>query len=403
MLRTDRLSLALAAMLAFMGTRPMVAQGPPILPSTHVVLAGPLSLYPTIALRDAGTDSNVYNEAAAPKEDFTYKVSPGVYAVLPIGRSRVIGRAMGDFVYYRTYKDQQSVNAVAEGRYEVSQGRVRPFASLGYDSLRERPDREIDARVRWNRSTLMMGGDVQLTPITALTGWVQRQTMTWDPGQEYLGVPLARELDSTIDVAAFGARYRLSPLTTILVTAELQRDRFELSPGRDANSIRIGPSIELADGGAIFGYVRAGYRRYTPLNKVFEGYTGPAVTAGVRYTIPDYTRLYVEGGRDVRNSFDPLQPYYLETGLGLKVIQRLVGPIEGIGVVERWNLRHQRLSDVAFDGRREDTTTLGGGVGFLVNDQLELTFVIDRTRRSSTELWRNYEQHRVLFSATYGL
>ncbi|HET9358423.1 MAG TPA: hypothetical protein VFO58_01675, partial [Vicinamibacterales bacterium] len=54
----------------------LAAQAPPILPSTTLVQAGRASLYPTVSLQDVGTDSNVYLDSVAPKEDFTYTLTP---------------------------------------------------------------------------------------------------------------------------------------------------------------------------------------------------------------------------------------------------------------------------------------------------------------------------------------
>ena len=167
-----RLSAAGVAIMAMLCVSPAGAQGPPILPSTRVVQAGPASLYPAISLRDVGTDSNVYNDGAVPRDDFTYSVTPRLYAVVPIGGTRFIGTGTGDFVYYRTYKDQQSVNAFLEGRYEVVEARFRPFAEFSYATHRERQGFEIDIRARQAQSTLTLGAEVELTPITSLTGWV---------------------------------------------------------------------------------------------------------------------------------------------------------------------------------------------------------------------------------------
>jgi hypothetical protein len=86
------------------------------------------------------------------------------------------------------------------------------------------------------------------------------------------------------------------------------------------------------------------------------------------------------------------------------VTQQIAGPFELIGMAESWQLRYQRLGGADFDGRHEDTRIIGAGVGLLVNPELEVTFTIDRTERTSSEPdGRNYERHRVLASVTYGL
>ena len=127
-----------AALLTLWSVSSTFAQTSPILPETHIVQAGPVSFYPTIALRDAGTDSNVYNDATGPKGDFTYSIVPRLYVVAPIGNTRFVGTGFGDLTYFQTYTDQQSISASFEVRYEVTSPGFRPFATAGFGDRRER-------------------------------------------------------------------------------------------------------------------------------------------------------------------------------------------------------------------------------------------------------------------------
>src|SRR5688500_20178532 len=92
------------------------AQGSPILPSTRVITAGPMSLYPQIALRDAGTDSNVYVDSSNPRSDLTYSLIPRLYALMPIGNTRFVGTGRADLIYYETSEDQPALTALFERR-----------------------------------------------------------------------------------------------------------------------------------------------------------------------------------------------------------------------------------------------------------------------------------------------
>jgi hypothetical protein len=361
-------------------------------------------LYPVIALRNVGTDSNVYNDGIAPREDFTYSVTPKLYVVMPIGGTRVIGQGAGDFVYFRTYKDQQSANGYFDGRYEVVEARIRPFASASLATHRERQSLEIDERARQTQTAMTLGTDLELTAKTSLTGWVRRERTSWDRSAYYMGVSLAEQLNSTTDFLAAGARVRLTPFTRLIAVAEIQRDRFETTPERDADSLRLAPSLEFENGAAISGQARAGYRVFKPLNPELAEYSGLVASAGLGYSFIDYTRITVDLDRDVKYSYDPVQPYYLESSLRLKVIQRIAGPFEAIAIGERWRLRYQRVGGSSFDGRQEDTTTVGAGVGVRLSREMALTFTAERTRRTSTEpVGRNYERRRVLASISYGL
>jgi len=170
------------------------------------------------------------------------------------------------------------------------------------------------------------------------------------------GVSLAEQLNSTTDIAAGGARLRLTPFTSIVALAEVQRDRFESSPEKDADSLRIAPYVEFDNGAAVVGRARAGYRAFRPVHSSVAGYDGPVASVTLGLRVLDRLRGRLDGGRDVRFSYDPFQPFYLETGLLFEIRYRVAGPFELIGMGERWQLRHQRIGGASFDGRRENTS-----------------------------------------------
>jgi len=375
-----------------------------IVPSTRVFTAGPISLYPQVALRDTGTDSNVYLDSSSPRSDLTYSLTPRLYAVVPIGHTRFVGTGTGDLVYYRTYEDQRSLTAVLEGRYELTSPGFRPFVEMGFASRGDRVGLEIDTRARHTQSTVMTGADVDVTPMTALTAWVGHSASAYDRDQEYVSFILADQLNHTRDTVAAGARFHVTSLTTVLLAADFERDRFELAPLRNADSFRVGPAIALDTGAALTGNAKGGFRAFKPRYPNVPSYRGFVGTARLHYVLPDIVKLDLEANRDLAYSYDPVQPYYMESGGRLTATQRVLGPLELIGIAERREIRNQRIGGTAFDGRREVTTSLGGGFGIQVQNQMRFTFTYEHTQRTSTEpVGRDYERTRVLGSISYGL
>ena len=390
--------------VALLSAHEAAAQENFILPSTRVFMAGPASFYPQIALRDTGTDSTVYLDSSNPRSDLTYAVTPRVYAVVPIGNTRFIGTGTGDLVYYRTYSDQRSLTAVLEGRYELTSPGFRPFVEVGFASRGDRMGFEIDQRARHTQTTVIAGADIDVTSMTALTGWVGRSATAYDENQQYVGVMLADQLNHSRDTAAAGARFRVTPLTTVLMAAEFERDRFDLAPLRNADSFRIGPAIAVDTGAALTGNAKGGFRTFTPSYPEVPSFRGFVGTARLHYVLPDLVKLDLEANRDLSYSYDPVQPYYMESGGRLTAEQRIFGPFELIGIAERREIRSQRIGGRAFDGRRELTTSLGGGFAIKVQNQTRFTFTYERAERTSSEsVSRNYERTRVLGSISYGL
>jgi hypothetical protein len=380
------------------------AQGSPILPETRPILAGPVTFYPTIALRNTGMDSNVFNDTTGPRGDFTYSVTPRLFVVAPIANTRFIGRALGTFTDFRTYKDQRSFGGLFDGRYEVTSPGFRPFASVGFADRRERRGFEIDARVRQRQTFASIGLDVDVTAITALTAWVTRTTTAWDRNERYLGVGLADQLDYSATSLAGGARFKVTPLTTVTAAAEVGQDRFQRSPLRDADSLRVGPSVDFDSSAAITGHLRADYRSFRPLSPTVAEYRGLTAFADIRYLFRDWIEVKVDANRDVDYSYDPLEPYYLEMGGRLTVTQRVVGPFGVIGIAERWNIHHQQVfGGPEFDGRLDTTTSVGAGLAIQKSKQVRFELVYQHTsRRSSAPGWREYERQQIFASAIYG-
>jgi hypothetical protein len=382
----------------------LAAQSEPSLPAVPPIQAGPVALYPTIVLRDIGIDSNIFNESSGPKDDFTFTVNPRLRAALQVGAARLIGTSSADFVYYRTYRDQQSTNGEFGGRIEAVSTRLQPFASASWLQTSDRSGYEIDARATRAQAFFMAGTDFEVTAVTELTAWVRRDRQTYAAGEQFMGVDLGDQLDYTTDLAAAGAKIAVTPITTLTVAVEVQRDRFETSPMRDSDSVRIAPSLQFGVDAAITGSVSAGYRDFNPHDPQLPRYRGFIVAAGASYTLLGVTRFDVQANRDVMYSFDATQPYYLGAGGALTISQRIAGPFDVIGLGSRQRLRYQQLGGALLEGGVETTRTVGGGIGIRVGEHLRVTITYDRTQRKSSEAsGRDYSRSRVLSSVNYGL
>jgi hypothetical protein len=399
-----RRAAAAAALMLFGGIPSVAAQSEPALNDVPPIQAGPVALYPTIVLRDVGIDSNVFNESTDPKDDFTFTVIPGLRASIGQGAVRFIGKGSAGFVYYQTYSEQQSTNGDFEARVETTSMKLRPFASASWLQTNDRSGYEIDARARRAQNSLMAGTDFELTAITALTAWVRRDRKTYADGEQFMGVDLAQELNSTTQLAALGAKFAVTPITTLTVAAELQQDRFDTSPIRDADSLRVAPTLAFGVDAAITGHVSAGYRDFNPHDPLLPRFRGFIMSAGASYTLLGVTRFDVQANRDVTYSYDPAHPYYLGAGGFLTISQRIGGPFDIIGLGGRQRLRFQDVGALQFEGDVETTRTLGGGIGIRVGDHLRVTVTYDRTQRISTDSSaRDYTRSRVLSSVHYGL
>ena len=126
-------------------------------------------------------------------------------------------------------------------------GRRRADSSVrlgDFATHRERQGLEIDARARQTQTMVTFGSDVELTPSDVADAWVRRENTSWDHDEQYLGVSLAEQLNSTADILAAGARFRLTPFTS--------SDRGRGNPARSFRDV-AGPRCRQLESGAIGG------------------------------------------------------------------------------------------------------------------------------------------------------
>lgn len=408
--RRGRGALLLAAALLPAAT-PAGAQSAPALaapsaaelPPDAPVRLGTLSLYPALEIGVFGVDSNVFNEAVNPKDDFSSTVNPRMIGAWELGSLLVVGAGAGNLVYYRTYKDEQSANGLVSGRVELVSTRLRPFVTAGYLRSKERTGYEIDVRARRDETAVSAGADFEVTAITWLTAWVQRNRLEYASGEQANGVQLSSQLNRTTEVAAAGAKFSLTPLTTLVVAGEIQHDRFERSPLRDADSFRLTPTFQFAPSAAISGRVGLGYRRFRPKDRNLPEYQGFVASVNAGFTVLGRTTFQVTANRDVDYSVDALTPYYVGAGGRVTVSQRIAGPFDIIGVGGWQRLSYRGVARGREIARTETTKTAGGGVGIRFNIDLRLAVTYEYTQRdSSVPGIRIYDRRRVLGVLNYG-
>jgi hypothetical protein len=361
---------------------------------------GTLQIYPSISLREIGVDSNIYNESVVVREDFTYTVAPGLMAEQPLGNSHLVGTGDLGFVFFRQQKDQQSLNSSASGLFEVQTGRVRPSITAGFARARQRSG-DIDTRALSVSTNGRAGVEVGISGITSFTGWVLRNKTAFAEGERFDGSSLSDELDRRTTTFAAGVRLDLTPLTSVVAAAELEQTRFTEARYRDSDSLKIAPTVRFAEGAIINGQASLGFRDFRSVSGVLPPFRGLIAGGALRYSLMNVTRFEVRATRDLSYSYDNLYPYYLESGGQVTVSQRVVGPLEAIGLAGRRVLDYEPIDPREVE-RVETIRLWGGGFGVRVDDNMRFTLTIDREKRATTGTdRREYERTRVFAALDY--
>jgi len=214
----------------------------------------------------------------------------------------------------------------------------------------------------------------------------------FDENEVFLGTNLNDELSRTVTTALLTARHELTPLTSVTVELGRQQERFDFSPLRDADSTQVRIGLRFEPFALVSGVAQVGYRDYAPLSSDLPRYTGSIASVNLTYVVLGATRLGLLIGRDIEQSFDFNQPYYLQTGFTASIGQQIYGPLDVQGRFGGQRLAYRdRAGSVAVQDREDTIRAYGGGIGYRLGRDLRIGFNVDQQKRESLIDDRRYE------------
>ena len=367
---------------------------------------GPLALTPTLALVNAGIDTNVFNEPtqAAPKRDFTMTFQPKADWWLRMGRTWLLGNVSEGLVYYNRYASERSTSGLYKAGWLVPLARFTFQAGGSYLTTRDRPGFEIDARSR--RTELGGDGNLEIRAFSKTFMGIKGkwQKVSYDDAAVFLGENLHVQLNRTVTSGAVTFRHQITPLTSVTFDVGREQARFEFSPLRDADSTQIVAGVKFDPFALLKGSATVGYRDFEPLTPGVPSYRGSTAAIDLAYVALTSTKISVRGLRDVQYSYDVNQPYYLETGITGELMQQLFGPVDVVGRVgiARLDYRDRVGASVPVANRLDTMHIYGGGVGYRVGKEIRIGFNVDQQKRDSHVPLQQYEGLRYGTSVTYG-
>ncbi len=396
----------IAIMLVLGGVRGAVAQPgmPPPDPSAPArVQLGPIGLRPALILREVGYDSNVLNEKTGDEGDFTATIGARLDVGVRLSKVAATYNTFYEYLYFKQLADERGSNRGVEGRADFLLGRLRPHVIAGIKSSHDRPSPEIDARALRQVSTIGLGLSATTLSRTTLSVAYRRNATQFAEGETFRGVDLAEELDERAHAITYGADFELSPLTTIAVHGEELRERFTLSPDRDANSHRYGVTALLNPLALISGRATIGLAAFRPASALERDFTGLVAAISVGYAFGGDSRLGLTVDRDIRHSYVEDTPYYVATGMRVTYGRRLIRNFDG-ELMAGWDriAYDARLDASSTSGGHDRVATYGGGVAVRLSDQTRIGINFDYTSRSSPIDSREYARGRLLATVNYG-
>ena len=361
---------------------------------------GPFAINPSLSVVDVGVDTNVFNEVSNPKSDFTAVFRPAADMWLQSGRVGLNARAQVSWNYFQHYASERYAGTDDRIRLEVQGSRFTPFGAASFLSTRDRISAEVDARVRRNEWTAGGGADVnlgaKLTARVAANRFEARYNQAEGVGS------FAAALDRREDWVGGSLRYRLTPLTTLVTDITGQMNRFVYESSRDADTLTILPGVEFDRAALVSGRGFVGYRRFDFLDPALEDFRGVVASVDLAYVLRSSTRFGFTADRNVEYSFDLVQPYFVSSGLGLRVTQQITERWSVSGYVSRRSLDYRAPLPAALVPPRTDRVNyLSGTLGARISARTRVEGTAFYQRRSSIQIRREFDGLRIVSSLIY--
>jgi hypothetical protein len=363
---------------------------------------GPFQLKPRLAFTNIGVEYNVFNENENPKRDFTFTAAPDVEVSVHPGRLRLAFLSGSEFVYFQKYESERSVNHSFGGRVDLDLNILKPFFSATSAHTSARPSSEIDVRARHHPQSYSAGTVLKVASRTSMTFTGRLSTEVYDQGVEFRGEDLSTALDNKTTGYEASLNLELTPFTTLSLVAGNEELRFDHSPIRDADSLRITPTVTFSPLGQITGSASVGYRRFNGLDPSLPDYTGLVSTGTIGILMGGKYKLETTFTRDVKYSYEEAIPYYVLTGGRATLAVQTVAALDLRVTGGRESMDYRALPGEPPPGR-DRVIVYGGGFGYRIRDRLRFVAEIEFWERTSErDVSREYRSKRIVTSVNWG-
>jgi hypothetical protein len=346
----------------------------------------------------------VYISADQLTSDFTATLTPALDSRLRAGRTTALAATSVEMLYFRKAKEQRSLSFSQTGRWDVPFNRVSLFVGGARLTTHQRPNIEIDERIRQQNMSAIAGVSLRAGARTRIAvSEEQRRLRHGDEDDSPESATIARALDRRSRITRGDLAVDLTPLTTFTTAVEYTRDRFEQTGLRDSDAVSVAGGFTFKPSALISGTVQAGYKHFTPLNKSVPGFDGIIASISASYLWRDRTRISTKVRRDIDYSIEAAQPYFVTVDAEVGVTQAISSRWDVVLQTARGAIDYRGLSDADVEtiGRQDRILRSGGGVGFRLQPGTRVGFDVTYARRTSPLDNRKYEGYHYGGSFSY--
>ena len=378
------------------GSGPLTKSLTDIEPTTGVFSIGRVRVAPGVVVREIGWDSNVFDEAENPKEDFIVSVAPDAAFFARLRFLQVAAYVGGDFNHFQTYEQENSAGHNLRGRADVLLSRFRPFVGAGRTDSRTRPNGEIDVRADRVEEELSGGLAFDISRYGQLYGAAyQFKTRFLDAFEDGVNLSVALNRDSN-DYSA-GLRTDLTPLLALVASVSFREELFRADPIRNAQSWFATADFRFDASAIVAGQAVVSFEEFTPVNPAVRPFRGLVGDARLIYSFLEVGRIGLSAVRRNEFSFNAEDAYYIENGITLSYTHRLSGYVDAQvrGSRSRFDYGYTETSPA----REETHDIVGASVGYNLRNRTRISVNYEFARRRSPQLLeRNYDRRRAFLA-----
>lgn len=220
---------------------------------------GPFYLRPSVLLKNFGYDDNIPFDAAERVGDTTATVAPGLSALVLAGnRGGIFLSQEFDYVTFANHSDENHWNSASRARGIFLAKHVALSLEGRYRSVRDRPNLEIDQRLRENRNAVTAAFRTRGLGRLGVEAFLWRERIDF-ASDDVESLTIRERLNRDQQVLSLLGAIRLLPKTTFILERVLKRADFdEQREGRDTSSGSILAGLRFDPAAALQGELKAG-------------------------------------------------------------------------------------------------------------------------------------------------
>jgi hypothetical protein len=368
-------------------------------PTSGIFDLGRVKLAPGMTIDELGWDSNVFQEATDPKDDWVFRGKPDIAAFSLLRWFKVSAYAGANLGYYKTYDSENSTGYEYRARLDLTVARLYPFVGVGHTKHRTRPNGEIDTRADEELDELSGGVAFELGGTSVLYGAASRFRTDYQDAFED-GVSLDAALNRETRSYSAGVRSDVTPITSLTIDVGRDEDDFDESPLRNATTQFVSASLNIGPEAALAGAAEIAFRDMKPVDPTVEPFRGLTGSATLGYSFLEFGRIVGSFLRAQQYSFDAADAYYIETTVSLSYTHRLAGEIDA------QILGNKSWFDYGFTAAEPAHTdklaSWNVSMGYNLRNRTRISINYEQgERRSPVQPDRNYDRTRAYMAWQY--